>query len=178
MPTVQNLSKVARKCGVRGRTELDEREPMMNENKNPKEGGGGGPLEGEEGRWHHSSGQKPSRGREGGGGGVDDNSSGIQISITGGVEEMVHGSNYCDFFFDFLLNHMHLFKVQRQHSALTLWPAKTVPSSPQETSKPPSPSGMRPTAHLTYRLTKFYEHTCTPEGSRKERNKQEGEENP
>jgi len=39
----------------------------------------------------------------------------------------------------------------------------------------PSPSGMRPTAHLAYRPTKSYEYTRTPEGNRKERNKQEGE---
>jgi len=45
-------------------------------------------------------------------------------------------------------------KVQRQHASLTIWPTKTLPSSPQETSKPPSPSGMRPTAHLAYRPTK------------------------
>jgi len=37
MLTVQNLSKVQRKCGVRGRTELDERESTMNRNKNPVE---------------------------------------------------------------------------------------------------------------------------------------------
>jgi len=82
------------------------------------------------------------------------------------------------FFSFFFLNHVHLFKVQREHSALTLWPTKTVPSSPQKTSKPPSPSGLRPTAHLAYRPTKSYEHPRTPEGSRKERSKQEGEENP
>ena len=76
-------------------------------------------------------------------------------------------------FFCFFLNHMHLFKVQRRHSALTLWPTKTIPSSPQETSKPPSPSGMRPTVHLAYRPTKFYKHTRTSEGSGKERSKQE-----
>ena len=90
-------------------------------------------------------------------------------------------ANYCDrffFFFFFFLNNMHLFKVQRRHSALTLWPTKTITSSPQETSKPPSPSCMRPTAHLAYCPTKSYEHTRTPEGSRKERSKQEGEENP
>jgi len=50
MPTVQNLSKVQRKCGVRGRTELHERESTMNRNKNPvKEGvdpgGRGGVIE-------------------------------------------------------------------------------------------------------------------------------------
>jgi len=37
--TVQNLSKVQRKCGVRGTTELHERESMMNRNKNPIEEG-------------------------------------------------------------------------------------------------------------------------------------------
>ena len=82
------------------------------------------------------------------------------------------------FSFLFFLNTLHLFKVQRKHSALTLWPTKTMSSSPQETSKPPSPSGLRPIAHRAYRLTKSYEHTRTHEGSRKERNKQEGEENP
>jgi len=35
MPTVQNLSEVQRKCGVKGRTELHERESTMNRNKNP-----------------------------------------------------------------------------------------------------------------------------------------------
>jgi len=39
MPTVQNLSEVQRKCRVRGRTELHERESMMNMNKNPVEEG-------------------------------------------------------------------------------------------------------------------------------------------
>jgi len=39
MPTVQNLSEVQRKCGVKGRTELDERESTMNRNKNPMEEG-------------------------------------------------------------------------------------------------------------------------------------------
>ena len=39
MPTVQNLREVHRKCGVRGRTELHERESTMNRNKNPVEDG-------------------------------------------------------------------------------------------------------------------------------------------
>jgi len=39
MPTVQNLSEVHRKCGVKGRTELDERESTMNRKKNPVEEG-------------------------------------------------------------------------------------------------------------------------------------------
>jgi len=39
MPTVQNLSEVQRKCGVKGRTELHERESTMNRNKNPVEEG-------------------------------------------------------------------------------------------------------------------------------------------
>jgi len=38
-PTVQNLSEVHSKCGVRGRTELHERESTKNENKNPVEEG-------------------------------------------------------------------------------------------------------------------------------------------
>jgi len=38
MPTVQNLSEVQRKCGVKGRTELHERESTMNRN-NPVEQG-------------------------------------------------------------------------------------------------------------------------------------------
>jgi len=39
MPTMQNLSEVHRKCGVRGRTELHEWESTLNRNKNPvKEG--------------------------------------------------------------------------------------------------------------------------------------------
>jgi len=47
LPTVQNLSEVQRNCGVRGKTELTERESTMNRNKNPVEegvdprGGGG-----------------------------------------------------------------------------------------------------------------------------------------
>jgi len=39
MPTVQYLSEVQRKCGVRGRTELHERESTTNKNKNPVEEG-------------------------------------------------------------------------------------------------------------------------------------------
>jgi len=39
MPTMQNLSEVQRKCGVSWRTELHERESMMNRNKNPMEVG-------------------------------------------------------------------------------------------------------------------------------------------
>jgi len=35
MPTVQNLSEGRRKCEIRGRTELHERELTMNRNKNP-----------------------------------------------------------------------------------------------------------------------------------------------
>jgi len=87
MPTVQNLSEVQKKCGVRGRTKLHERESMMNENKNPVEGGGRALKRVERG-WHHSTRQKPSRGSRGGGG-VDHDFSGVEISIAGGVEEMV-----------------------------------------------------------------------------------------
>jgi len=39
MPTVQNLTEVQRKCGVKGRTELHERESTMQRNKNPMEEG-------------------------------------------------------------------------------------------------------------------------------------------
>jgi len=39
MPTVQNLSEVQRKCGLRGRTELHELESTMNRKKNPVEEG-------------------------------------------------------------------------------------------------------------------------------------------
>jgi len=39
IPTVQNLSAVPRKCGVKGRTELHERESTMNRNENPVEEG-------------------------------------------------------------------------------------------------------------------------------------------
>ena len=39
MPTVQNLSEVQRECGVKGRTELHERESTTNRNKNPMEEG-------------------------------------------------------------------------------------------------------------------------------------------
>jgi len=39
MPTVQNLSQVPRKCGVKGRTELHEWESKMNRNENPVEEG-------------------------------------------------------------------------------------------------------------------------------------------
>ena len=35
IPTVQNLSEMQRKCGVRGRTKLHERELTMNRNMNP-----------------------------------------------------------------------------------------------------------------------------------------------
>jgi len=37
MPTLQNLSEVERKSGVKRRTELHERESTMNRNKNPVE---------------------------------------------------------------------------------------------------------------------------------------------
>jgi len=43
MPTVQNLSEVCRKSGVRGSTELDEQESTTNENKNHVEGVREGP---------------------------------------------------------------------------------------------------------------------------------------
>jgi len=39
MPTMQNLSEVQRKCGVKGRTEHHEQESTMNRNKNPVEKG-------------------------------------------------------------------------------------------------------------------------------------------
>jgi len=39
MPTMQNLSEVQRKCGVKGRTELHERESTTNRYKNPIEEG-------------------------------------------------------------------------------------------------------------------------------------------
>jgi len=39
VPTVQNLSEVQRKCGVRGRTELHERESTTNSSKNTVEEG-------------------------------------------------------------------------------------------------------------------------------------------
>jgi len=38
MPTVQNLSEVQRKCGVKGRTELHERQSTMNRNNPVEEG--------------------------------------------------------------------------------------------------------------------------------------------
>jgi len=38
MPTVQNLSEVQRKCGVKGRTELHERASTMNRNNPVEEG--------------------------------------------------------------------------------------------------------------------------------------------
>jgi len=38
MPTVQNLSEVQRKCGVKGRTELHERESTINRNNPVEEG--------------------------------------------------------------------------------------------------------------------------------------------
>jgi len=49
--------------------------------------------------WHRSPRQKPSRGRRGGGGGSHDDFPGVEISIAGGVEEMVRGSgDYKDLF--------------------------------------------------------------------------------
>jgi len=44
MPTVQNLSEVQRTCGVRGRSELHERESTTNKNKNPVEEEGVDPI--------------------------------------------------------------------------------------------------------------------------------------
>jgi len=92
MPTVQNLSEVQRKCRVKGRTELHERVSTINRNKNPVEEGGrpqrerGGcsitPL----GRSH-----------QGGGEGMvvesHDDFPGVEISIAGGVGEMVCGGS-------------------------------------------------------------------------------------
>jgi len=101
MPTVQNLSVVQRKCGVRGGTKLHEHASTMNRNENPVEEGE--TPWGEEGFWDHSPRQKPSRRRRGGGGGCHNDFPGVEISIAGGVGEMVRG-NYCDsfFFFSFL----------------------------------------------------------------------------
>jgi len=45
-PTVQMLSEVHSKCGVRGRTELHERESTKNRNENAKEEGPTGPRRG------------------------------------------------------------------------------------------------------------------------------------
>jgi len=39
MPTLQNLSEVQRRCGVKGRTELHEQESTTNRTKNPMEEG-------------------------------------------------------------------------------------------------------------------------------------------
>ena len=82
MPTGQNLSEVQRKCGVRGRTELDEGVSTMIRKREPGRGGGR-PQRGEEELWHHSPRQKPSRGRRGGGGGSHDGFPGVEISIAG-----------------------------------------------------------------------------------------------
>jgi len=38
LPTVQKLSELQSKCGLRGRTELHDLVSTMNENENPKEG--------------------------------------------------------------------------------------------------------------------------------------------
>jgi len=61
----------------------DEQEPE------PHGGRGKGPRKREERGWHRSPRQKPSRGRRGGGGGSHDDIPGIEISIAGGVAEMV-----------------------------------------------------------------------------------------
>jgi len=63
----------------------------MNEGKNPKKGGPRGQEE-EVRRERHSPRQKPSRGRREGGGGSHDDFPGVEISISGGVGEMVHVS--------------------------------------------------------------------------------------
>jgi len=110
MPTVQSLSEVQRKCGVKGRTELHERESMMNRNKNPVEEGvdtrgrGGVVAIAPLGRSH-----------EGGGEGVlvesHDDFPGVEISSAGGIGEMVRG-NHCDrffFFFFFFKSYVHCF---------------------------------------------------------------------
>jgi len=71
----------------------------MNEGKNDKEGGPKGQKR--EGKMeYHSPRQKPSRGRRGGGGGSQDDFPGVEISIAGGVGEMVPANN-CDSFFFF-----------------------------------------------------------------------------
>ena len=94
-----------------------------------------------EGGWLYSDRGNVACLRRGGWMGATMISCGVEISIAAGVAEM-EDANYCDrfsffffllfffpFFLFFFLNHMHLFKVQRQHSALTLWPTKTIPSS-------------------------------------------------
>jgi len=59
----------------------------MNRNKNPVEDGVD--SYGREKGGHHSPRQDPSRGRRGGGGGSHDNFPSVEISISGGVGEMV-----------------------------------------------------------------------------------------
>jgi len=52
----------------------------------------GSTPEGEEGLWLHSPRQKPSRGRRGGCGGSHDDFPGVEISMAGGVGEMIRDS--------------------------------------------------------------------------------------
>jgi len=67
-PTVQMVSEVQSKCGVRGRTELYERELTKNGNENPKEGGQQAPEE-EKNGLSQLLGSSHRRRRERGGGG-------------------------------------------------------------------------------------------------------------
>ena len=52
---------------------------------------------------------------------MDDDFSGVEISITGGVEEIVRGSNHYDFFF--FLNHIFIvYTIQDIAWILSIWP--------------------------------------------------------
>jgi len=68
-PTMQMLSEVQRKCGVRGRTELHERESTKNRNENPKQEGPTGPRTGGKMAYRQLLGSSHRRRRELGGGG-------------------------------------------------------------------------------------------------------------
>ena len=85
---------------------------------------------------------------------------GVEISIVGGVEEMVRGHPLGGFFFFFCFNHSILFKGTNSHAALAM--AKKLLnqqqiSSSDQGSKPetPRPSGMGPTARQLCKSKKY-----------------------
>jgi len=93
---------------------------------------GGRHLEGEKRGWHYSPRQKPSwRSREGGGRSHDD-FPGAEISITGGVGEIVHGLTTVTFFFFFFFffffsNHMFIISTVQEMTCIFNDMAKTKP---------------------------------------------------
>ena len=107
MPTVQNVSEVQQKCGVRGENQTSGAESTMNRNVNPVEEGEDPRRRG--GVMASLPRQKPSRGRRGAGGGSHDDFCCVEISIAGGEQEMVRDVNVVHFFIFFIYLFIYFF---------------------------------------------------------------------